>query len=120
MMARAASTKPTLDSLGAGAFSGFGASEGGRGSMEAILAPSMPSARLEQDAQILGFLDKALPGLTMGSPQQMQMLGFTKQGKQPIWKSQHSRQKTNPKKSLFSGTEFTRNPWKQLPSLPST
>ena len=109
MMALGTSTKPTLDWPGAGAFTGFGASESGRGSMEAILASSMPSARLEQDAQILGFLDKALPGLIMDSPQQMQMLGFTKLGKRPIWKSQHSRQKTNPKKFLFPGTEFTSN-----------
>jgi hypothetical protein len=46
--------------------------------MEAILDPSIPSARLEQEAQIFGFLDKAFPGSLIGSPQQIQMLGFTR------------------------------------------
>jgi hypothetical protein len=44
--------------------------------MEAILGWSIPSARLEQEEQIFGFLERALPGSIMGSPQQMQILGF--------------------------------------------
>jgi hypothetical protein len=32
---------------------------------------------LEQEAQMLGFLDSALPDSLIGSPQQMQILGFT-------------------------------------------
>jgi hypothetical protein len=36
----------------------------------------MPSARLEQEAHILGFREKELPPNDIGSPQQMQILGF--------------------------------------------
>jgi hypothetical protein len=37
----------------------------------------MPSTRLEQDAQIFGLRERELPCSIIGSPQQMQMLGFT-------------------------------------------
>jgi hypothetical protein len=37
----------------------------------------MPSTRLEQDAQMFGLRESALPFSIIGSPQQMQMLGFT-------------------------------------------
>jgi hypothetical protein len=48
----------------------------GKKSMEAMLGSSIPSARLEQDAQRLGFLERIFPGSTIRSPQQMQILGF--------------------------------------------
>jgi hypothetical protein len=51
-------------------------STGGKQSMEAMLGSSIPSARLEQDAQRLGFLERIFPGSTIRSPQQMQILGF--------------------------------------------
>jgi hypothetical protein len=44
--------------------------------METMLDSSIPSARLEQEAQMFGFLERRLLGL-IGSPQQMQILGFT-------------------------------------------
>jgi hypothetical protein len=45
--------------------------------MQEILASAIPSARLEHEAQMFGFLERALPRSSIGSPQQMQMLGFT-------------------------------------------
>lgn len=38
---------------------------------------SMPSARLEQEAQMFGLRERLLPEALIGSPQQMQILGFT-------------------------------------------
>jgi hypothetical protein len=45
-------------------------------SIEAILGSSIPSARLEHDAQRFGFLERGLSGSAIFSPQQMQILGF--------------------------------------------
>jgi len=58
-----------------GSTSEAGITEEGSG-MEATLVSSIPSAKLEQDAHMFGFRESTLPGSTMGSPQQMQMLGF--------------------------------------------
>lgn len=57
---------------------GGGASRGGERSVVGAgrgSAPisSIPSSMLEQEAQTLGFLDKACPLSAMGSPQQMQI-----------------------------------------------
>jgi hypothetical protein len=49
---------------------------GGKESREAMLGSSIPSARLEQDAQRFGFLERVFPGSMIRSPQQMQILGF--------------------------------------------
>jgi len=45
-------------------------------SIEAMLGSSIPSARLEHDAQRFGFLERGLSGSAIFSPQQMQILGF--------------------------------------------
>jgi hypothetical protein len=42
---------------------------------EGKLDSSMPSAKLEQDAQMLGLRDSKLPRSAIGSPQQMQIRG---------------------------------------------
>jgi hypothetical protein len=42
-------------------------------SMDWLSPSSMPSLRLEQEAQTLGLRDKELPCVAIGSPQQMQM-----------------------------------------------
>lgn len=59
---------------------GFGDTSGARGVLargrEAMLASSIPSARLEQEAQMFGLRDKTLPPSVIGSPQQMQTPGF--------------------------------------------
>jgi hypothetical protein len=53
-----------------------GDSTGAHSSSEAMLGSSIPSAKLEQAAQMFGFRDKALPFSAIRSPQQMQTLGF--------------------------------------------
>ena len=53
-----------------------GRSADGVSSSEAILGSSIPSAKLEQEAQMFGFRDKALPFWIIRSPQQMQTIGF--------------------------------------------
>jgi hypothetical protein len=41
-----------------------------------MLGSSIPSAKLEQEAQIFGFLESPCSAWAMSSPQQMQMVGF--------------------------------------------
>jgi hypothetical protein len=41
-----------------------------------MLGSSIPSARLEHDAQRFGFLERGLSGSAIFSPQQMQILGL--------------------------------------------
>lgn len=49
---------------------------------------SIPSTRLEQEAQMFGLRERLLPEALIGSPQQMQILGFTGRNdhKQKKWK----------------------------------
>jgi hypothetical protein len=70
--------RPVLEtgSMVAGIFFGLAGSEATHCSKEAMLGSSIPSAKLEQQAQMLGFRDKALLFSPIGSPQQMQTLGF--------------------------------------------